>query len=46
MAGATAKFTRGWNFYTRGSIVHALRVAQGHTMPFFGNDFDSKPDLT
>ncbi|GCE30297.1 hypothetical protein KDA_58130 [Dictyobacter alpinus] len=40
MAGAMTGLTITWCFRFRFARVSALRVAQGRTMPFFGEDVD------
>ncbi len=42
MAIATMKLTREWSFPSCYACVHAFRVAQGRTMPFFGKDVGTK----
>ena len=42
MVIATTKLTARWGFRTRYACVHAFRVAQGRTMPFFGEDVGTK----
>lgn len=46
MAIVTAKSTVGWSFRTRYARVHVFRVAQGRTMPFFGEDIGTKLKIT
>ncbi|HZR44734.1 MAG TPA: hypothetical protein VFB12_31775 [Ktedonobacteraceae bacterium] len=50
MTGTTTKLTAGWSLRSRERVwerVEALfRVAQGHTMPFFGKDVGTKPEIT
>ena len=48
MAIAITKLTGGWCFRSRGSVqdVDAFRVAQGRTVPFFGEDVDTKLEIT
>ncbi len=48
MTIATTKLTAGWCFRSRGSVqvVDAFRVAQGRTVPFFGEDVGTKLEIT
>ncbi len=48
MAIATTKLTGGWRFRSRGGVqvVDTLRVAQGRTAPFFGEDVGTKLEIT
>jgi hypothetical protein len=48
MASATTKLTAGWGFRARGGVqdVDTFRVAQGRTMPFFGEDIGTKLKIT
>jgi hypothetical protein len=46
MAIATTKLTGEWRFRSRYACVHAFRVAQGRTMPFFGEDVGTKLEIT
>ncbi len=48
MASATTKLTAGWCFRSRGGVqvVDTFHVAQGRTVPFFGEDGDTKLEIT
>ena len=48
MASATPKLTAGWGFRSRGGVqvVDSFRVAQGRIVPFFGEDVDTKLEIT
>jgi hypothetical protein len=48
MAAVATKLTTGWRFRSRMRVyarVRAFRVAQGHTVPFFGEDVGTKLEI-
>ncbi|MBV9228003.1 MAG: hypothetical protein JOZ18_01730 [Chloroflexi bacterium] len=46
MASATMKLTWGFRSRVGVQIVDAFRVAQGRIVPFFGEDVDTKLEIT